>query len=166
MNILRIIIFGLLAFIERNPIFCLFLLFVAILAPALFKVVGWIILGIIALFLVILGIGWWRMRKMQRELNDQFRQTASGAGFNGSGSAGGFNASGSAGGFNGFGGFSTGGMTLEELVRQMQTQADAAKRNSANNTNSQTTTTTTTSGSTQKKVSDKVGDYVDFEEVK
>lgn len=156
MNILRIIIFGLLAFIERNPIFCLFLLLVAIVAPALFKVVGWIILGIIALFLVILGIGWWRMRKMQRELNNQFRQTASGAGFN---------ASGSAGGFNGFGGFSTGGMTLEELVRQMQTQADAAKRNSANNTNSQTTTTTTTSGSTQKKVSDKVGDYVDFEEV-
>ena len=156
MNILRIIIFGLLAFIERNPIFCIFLLFVAIMAPALFKVVGWIILGIIALFLVILGIGWWRMRKMQRELNDQFRQTASGAGFN---------ASGSAGGFNGFGGFSTGGMTLEELVRQMQTQADAAKRNSANNANSQTTTTTTTTGSTQKKVSDKVGDYVDFEEV-
>lgn len=157
MNILRIIIFGLLAFIERNPIFCLFLLLVAIVAPALFKVVGWIILGIIALFLVILGIGWWRMRKMQRELNNQFRQTASGAGFN---------ASGSAGGFNGFGGFSTGGMTLEELVRQMQAQADAAKRNSANSTNSQTTTTTTTSGSTQKKVSDKVGDYVDFEEVK
>lgn len=156
MNILRIIIFGLLAFIERNPIFCLFLLLVAIVAPALFKVVGWIILGIIALFLVILGIGWWRMRKMQRELNNQFRQTASGAGFN---------ASGSAGGFNGFGGFSTGGMTLEELVRQMQAQADAAKRNSANSTNSQTTTTTTTSGSTQKKVSDKVGDYVDFEEV-
>ena len=157
MNILRIIIFGLLAFIERNPIFCIFLLFVAIMAPALFKVVGWIILGIIALFLIILGIGWWRMRKMQRELNNQFRQTASGAGFN---------ASGSAGGFNGFGGFSTGGMTLEELVRQMQAQADAAKRNSANNANSQTTTTTTTSGSTQKKVSDKVGDYVDFEEVK
>lgn len=156
MNILRIIIFGLLAFIERNPIFCLFLLLVAIVAPALFKVVGWIILGIIALFLVILGIGWWRMRKMQRELNNQFRQTASGAGFNGSGSAG---------GFNGFGGFSTGGMTLEELVRQMHAQADAAKRNSANSTNSQTTTTTTTSGSTQKKVSDKVGDYVDFEEV-
>ena len=156
MNILRIIIFGLLAFIERNPIFCIFLLFVAIMAPALFKVVGWIILGIIALFLIILGIGWWRMRKMQRELNDQFRQTASGAGFN---------ASGSAGGFNGFGGFSTGGMTLEELVRQMQAQADAAKRNSANSTNSQTTTTTTTTGSTQKKVSDKVGDYVDFEEV-
>ena len=157
MNILRIIIFGLLAFIERNPIFCIFLLFVAIMAPALFKVVGWIILGIIALFLAILGIGWWRMRKMQRELNNQFRQTASGAGFNGSGSAG---------VFNGFGGFSTGGMTLEELVRQMHAQADAAKRNSANNANSQTTTTTTTSGSTQKKVSDKVGDYVDFEEVK
>ena len=155
MNILRIIIFGLLAFIERNPFLCFFLLIVAILAPAFFKVVGWIILVIIVLFLLILGIGWWRMRKMQRELNNQFRQTASGAGFNSSGSAG---------GFNGFGGFSTGGMTLEELVRQMQAQADAAKRNSENNKNSQATTTTT-SGSTQKRVNDKVGDYVDFEEV-
>lgn len=155
MNILRIIIFGLLAFIERNPFLCFFLLIMAILAPAFFKVVGWIILGIIALFLLILGIGWWRMRKMQREMNNQFRQTASGAGFNSSGSAG---------GFNGFGGFSTGGMTLEELVRQMQAQANAAKRNSENNTNSQTTTTTT-SRSTQKRVNDKVGDYVDFEEV-
>lgn len=155
MNILRIIIFGLLAFIERNPFLCFFLLIMAILAPAFFKVVGWIILGIIVLFLLILGIGWWRMRKMQREMNNQFRQTASGAGFNSSGSAG---------GFNGFGGFSTGGMTLEELVRQMQAQADAAKRNSENNTNSQTTTTTT-SRSTQKRVNDKVGDYVDFEEV-
>ena len=155
MNILRIIIFGLLAFIEHNPFLCFFLLIMAILAPAFFKVVGWIILGIIALFLLILGIGWWRMRKMQREMNNQFRQTASGAGFNSSGSAG---------GFNGFGGFSTGGMTLEELVRQMQAQANAAKRNSENNTNSQTTTTTT-SRSTQKRVNDKVGDYVDFEEV-
>lgn len=152
MNIIRIIIFGLLAFIERNPLFCLFMLLVAIAAPALFKVVGWIILGIIALFLVVLGIGWWRMRKMQRDLNNQFRQTSGGAGFGTSGTS----------GFGGFGSFGASGMSLEELVRQMQAQADAAKRNSANASNQ---TTTTTSGSTQKRVNDKVGDYVDFEEV-
>ena len=152
MNILRIIIFGLLAFIERNPFLCFFLLIVAILAPAFFKVVGWIILGIIALFLLLLGIGWWRMRKMQRELNNQFRQTASGAGFN---------ASGSAGGFNGFGGFSTGGMTLEELVRQMQAQADARKQHSGSSTQS-----STNANSVGEDKGDKAGDYVDFEEVK
>lgn len=145
-----------LAFIERNPIFCLIMLLVAIALPTLFRVVGWIILGIIALFLLILGIGWWRMRKMQKELNNQFRQSGAG-----------FGQAGSTGGFNNFGGFSTGGMSLEELVRQMQAQADAAKRSSANaNANANNAnTTTTTSGSTQKRVNDKVGDYVDFEEV-
>lgn len=145
-----------LAFIERNPIFCFFMLLVAIVTPTLFHVVGWIILGIIALFLLILGIGWWRMRKMQKELNNQFRQSGAG-----------FGQAGSTGGFNNFGGFSTGGMSLEELVRQMQAQADAAKRSSANANNNanNANTTTTTSGSTQKRVNDKVGDYVDFEEV-
>lgn len=142
-----------LAFIERNPIFCLVMLLVAIAVPTFFHVVGWIILGIIALFLIILGIGWWRMRKMQKELNNQFRQSGAG-----------FGQAGSTGGFNNFGGFSTGGMSLEELVRQMQAQADAAKRSSAN-ANNNANTTTTTSGSTQKRVNDKVGDYVDFEEV-
>ena len=153
MNILRIIVYGLLAFIERHPIFCLFLLFIGIAAPAVFRVVGWVILGIIALFFIILGIGWWRMRKMQRELNDQFRQAAGGAGFGATGA-------------NGFGGFSgASGMSLEELVRQVQAQADAAKRANQGAGSESTTTTTTTSGTQQKKVNDKVGDYVDFEEV-
>ena len=155
MNILKIIIFGLLAFIERHPFWTLFIVLVACLAPAIFKVVGWIILGLLLLFFVLLGLGWWRMRKMRNELNNQFNQTMGGAGF------------GSQGGFSGFGGFSApSGMSLEELVRQMQAQADAAKRQREGRASeSTTTTTTTTSGSTTKRVNDKVGDYVEFEEV-
>ena len=71
----------------------------------------------------------------------------------------------------GFAGFSNmGGMTLEELVRQMQAQADARQRAKQQSAGSQqrdnSTAETTTSGQTRKRVSDDVGDYVDFEEVK
>lgn len=62
----------------------------------------------------------------------------------------------------GFGNMAGGanGMTLEELVRRMQAEADA-RRQGANASN----TTTTSSPKSEKRVNDKVGDYVDFEEV-
>ena len=70
----------------------------------------------------------------------------------------------------GFAGFSNmGGMTLEELVRQMQAQADAqqrAKQSAGSQQRDNSSAETTTSGQTRKRVSDDVGDYVDFEEVK
>ena len=53
-------------------------------------------------------------------------------------------------------------MTLEELVRQMQEQANARQR-AQGGANSQTSTQS--QQSQQKRVNDKVGDYVDFEEV-
>ena len=158
-NYLRIIFYGLLAFIERNPIFCLILLLLALFAPFVFKIVGWIILGIIALLLVGIGVSIWRMRKMQREMSERFGGMG-GSGF-GSGAAG-----------NGFGGFSYtnmgGGMSLEELVRQMQAQADAAQRakQSGSSSAGATVDPTTASQASRKRVSDDVGDYVDFEEVK
>jgi len=49
-------------------------------------------------------------------------------------------------------------------VRQMQAQADAQQR-AQQQRKSGGDNTTTTSGSAQKRVSDQVGDYVDFEEV-
>ena len=70
------------------------------------------------------------------------------------------------GGFSGMGGFSTmggfsnmggaNGMTLEELVRQMQAQADARKAQ-------QPKQNTTTSSKSVSGVD--TADYVDFEEV-
>lgn len=141
---LKIILFGLLAFVERHPWFCLLLLLIGIFAPALFKVAGWIILGVIALFLIILGVGYLRMRKMQREMEEQMRGMGTG--------------------FQGFSYTNFGGMSLEEVVRRMQAEADARQRGAQQS--SGTTSSTTTSGTTEKRISDDVGDYVEFEEVK
>ena len=81
------------------------------------------------------------------DMEEQMRQT--GGGFSGMG------------GFTNMGGFSTmggaNGMSLEELVRQMQAQADARKAQ-AQQQPKQT--------ATQSKSSVDSSDYVDFEEVK
>ena len=142
MNILKIMFYGLLAFIERHPIFCTILVLLAIFAPFVFEIVGWIILGIITLLLIVFGILAWKVYKMKREMKKRFEQ--GGANFSG----------GSFGGQNFGGHFYAGGMTLEELVRQMQAQADASQRKN------------TTTKQEKKIDNDKSGDYVDFEEVK
>jgi hypothetical protein len=49
MTFLKIVFYGLLAFIERHPFFCIIMVLLAIFAPIVFEVIGWIILGIIAL---------------------------------------------------------------------------------------------------------------------
>ena len=144
MGYLKIIFYGLLAFVERNPLFTLLLVLLAIFAPVVFKVAGWIILGILLAIVVLVAIGSLRLRRMRQQMEEQMRQ-------------GGF----SSGGFSGMGGAAN-GMTLEELVRRMQAEADARRRG---NTSSNGTTTTSSSPKSEKRVRDKVGDYVDFEEV-
>lgn len=148
MGYLKIIFYGLLAFIERHPVFTFALVAVGIFAPAVFKVAGWIILGILLAIVVLVALGSLRLRRMRREMEEQMRQ-------------GGF----SSGGFSGMGGFgnmggAANGMTLEELVRRMQAEADARRQGTSSNGS-----TTTSSSTSEKRVSDKVGDYVDFEEV-
>ena len=155
MTILKIIFYGLLAFIERHPIFSLAVVLLAIFAPVVFKAIGWIIVAAILLILLVVCFGAYRLHKMRREMENQFRN-GPGAGFGGATGFGG-----SAGGFTGFGNMH--GMSLEELVRQMQEQANARK--SAQSGAGQGTTTSSASSSQQKRVNDKVGDYVDFEEV-
>ena len=87
-----------------------------------------------------------RFRKMQRDMNNQFRQAGGASGFN------------AGTGFGGFSHFASSNMSLEELVRQMQAQADAQQRKNTQNTQS---------SQPEKKIqNDKSGDYVDFEEVK
>ncbi|MBQ8492743.1 MAG: DUF4834 family protein [Alistipes sp.] len=142
MAYLKIIFYGLLSFIERNPIFCLVILLLALFAPFVIKWALWVILGLLAIPLIALLIFTLRFRKMQRDVNNQFRQAGGASGFNAG---------------TGFGGFANmgNGMSLEELVRQMQAQADARQRS---NTKSEPKTT--------KIDNDKSGDYVDFEEVK
>lgn len=147
MGYLKIIFYGLLAFVERNPLFTLLLVLLAIFAPVVFKVAGWIILGILLAIVVLVAIGSLHLRRMRQQMEEQMRQ-------------GGF----SSGGFSGMGGMggAANGMTLEELVRRMQAEADARRRG---NTSSNGTTTTSSSPKSEKRVNDKVGDYVDFEEV-
>ena len=151
---LKIILYGILAFVERHPLFTTFLVLTAIFAPIVWKAIGWVVLGIIILLLLVVGGMALRVHSMRRKMEEQMR--SGGAGFSGF-DAGGFNA----GGFSA-GGFNAQGMTLEELVRRMQEQADAQRRAQGGTT---TTTTTTSSTKQQKRVNDKVGDYVDFEEV-
>lgn len=144
---LKIILYGILAFVERHPLFTTFLVLTAIFAPIVWKAIGWVVLGIIILLLLVVGGMALRVHSMRRKMEEQMR--SGGAGFSGF-DAGGFNA----------GGFNAQGMTLEELVRRMQEQADAQRRAQGGKT-----TTTTSSTKQQKRVNDKVGDYVDFEEV-
>lgn len=144
---LKIVFFAILAFIERNPKLCIVLALLAIFAPVVFKFVGWIILGIIALAIVVMGVMAWRMRTMQRRVEREFQSHASN-------NAGGFS------GFSGFGNMNTGGMTLEELVRQMQAQANAQKQTNNNSS------TNGANSSTSRVRDSRNDDYVDFEEIK
>lgn len=147
MGYLKIIFYGLLAFIERNPKFCLLLVLIAVFAPFLFKWVGWLLLIIIGVALLGLAFAILRFKRMQKQMEEQMRQ--SGSGFSGMG---GFT---NMGGFQNMGGAN--GMSLEELVRQMQAQADARKAQAQQQPKQQ---------ATQSKSSVDSSDYVDFEEVK
>ena len=142
MTYLKILFYGLLSAIERNPIFFLVLLLLALFAPFVIKWALWVILGIVVI--AILGLLFFvlRFRKMQRDMNNQFRQAGGASGFN------------AGTGFGGFSHFASSNISLEELVRQMQAQADASQRKN------------TTTKQEKKIDNDKSGDYVDFEEVK
>lgn len=146
MAYLKIIFYGILSAIERNPIFFLAILLLAIFAPFVIKWALWVILGLLAFALIGILIFVLRFRKMQRDMNNQFRQAGGASGFN------------AGTGFGGFSHFASSNMSLEELVRQMQAQADAQQRKNTQNTQS---------SQPEKKIqNDKSGDYVDFEEVK
>ena len=150
MGYLKIVFYAILAFIERNPKFCIILALLAIFAPVVFKFVGWIILGIIALAIVVMGTMAWRVRSMQRKMEREFKANGAGA---------------SAGGFNGFGGFSNmGGMSLEDLVRRMQAEADARKSTSGGASSAQNNKSNENTSRVRSKSRD--DDYVDFEEIK
>lgn len=138
---LKIIFYGILAFIERHPLFTLFIILISIFAPVVLKAIGWVIVAVLFALLLIVGVAAFRMHKMRKQVEDQFRGTSS-AGFSS--------------------GFSSAqGMSLEELVRRMQAEAEAKRRSQ----DTYSSTTTQSSNTQQKRVNDKVGDYVDFEEV-
>lgn len=150
MGYLKIIFYGLLAFIERNPKFCLLLVLIAVFAPFVFKWVGWVLLIILGVAVLGLAFAILRFKRMQKQMEEQMHQKM-GGGFT------------NMGGFSGMGGFQNmggaNGMSLEELVRQMQAQADARKAQTQQQHQPKQT-------ATQSKSSVDSSDYVDFEEVK
>lgn len=155
MVFLKVVFYGILAFIERHPIFCLIMLALIVCMPIVFKVIGWIILGIIALALIGFGIMALRFRKIKRQMEEQIRNSGMGAGFGNMGA--GFDMGGFSNMNADFGNMGGMGMTLEDFVKQMQAQADARKQQAPKQENST---------KDSKKSSIDSSDYVDFEEVK
>lgn len=125
MGYLKIAFYGLLAFIERHPIFCIVMVLLGIFAPFVFKWVGWVILAIVAVALIGVLIMVVRFKRMQRQMEEQMRQA--GGGFGGDNP---FTTMGGASGGSPFGDMrgAAGGMTLEEFVRRMQAEADARQQ--------------------------------------
>ena len=126
----------------------------AVFAPFVFKWVGWIFLGILALAIIGIAVAAFRFKKMQREMQEQMRQA--GGGFAGGNPFG--NMGGNAGAGSPFGnmGAATGGITLEEFVKRMQAEADARQQQGG---------TQQPKRETKKSDVDST-DYVDFEEIK
>ncbi|MBR5585794.1 MAG: hypothetical protein IKW36_06100 [Alistipes sp.] len=162
MGYLKIIFYGILAFIERHPVLCLALLALAVFAPFVFKWIGWFILGLLLVFAIVIGIAAWRMRKMRRQMEEQMRQAGGGNPFGGANPFGGgnpFTSGGTSGGATGSPFGATGGMTLEEFVRRMQAEADARQQA----TQGKVPKSDGNGGGKKSDVDS--SDYVEFEEV-
>lgn len=158
MLILKIIFYGLLAMLERRPIFTIGLLALLILPPIYFEWVRWFYLGLLIFILLIVFAVKRKIRQLRKQFEQQYRDAMggnAGAGFAGFGGPNGA-------GFAGFN-FSQ-GMTLEDLVRQMQQQADA--RNAQAQQQQGTTTIKDNSSKTNSTNNNNEGEYVDFEEIK
>lgn len=77
MNIFRQIIEGVFEFVRRNPLFCLMVVMLALLAPSLLTgialVVLYLLLGLVLFGVVILLMIRWRFRRLQRQMEEQMR---------------------------------------------------------------------------------------------
>ena len=142
MNYLKIIFYGLLAFVERYPFFALAVLAAIVLPPIFFPKLLWFMLGMLIIALIVIGLVWLQFRRMKRQFEREYRDAMNGnAGAANTGA-----------GFNGYG-FAH-GMSLEDFVKLMQQQADAQQQSKS-----------TATPSPEKKSSEQ-GEYVDFEEIK
>jgi hypothetical protein len=146
MNYLKILFYGLLAFVEKYPFFTLAFLAAVILPPIFFPAMRWFMLGMFIIALVVIGLIWLQFRRMKRQFEKEYSEAMGrNAGVNNPGA-----------GFSGYG-FAQ-GMRLEDFVRQMQEQADARQAGTQQPNNDSATTTAKRSG--------EQGEYVDFEEIK
>lgn len=127
MKFLTAIVDSLVAFVQRNPLTVLVILLLALVAPALLKGIATMILYVIlgfllfgAVLLVVLG---WRVRSMQRRMEEQ----------------------------------------MNEFGRRAQ---ESSSRNRRTNRREGEVHVYKTSDTPEKRVSEDVGDYVEFEETR
>lgn len=126
------IIDALAEFVRRNPIFTLIVVVLALTAPALLKGIAlfvlYLVLGFLVLVFLVSLLFRWRIRRVQRQMEEQF----------------------GAGGFGGAGYGSGRGARTEGSSRQQEGEVKVYR----------------TSETPEKRVSEDVGDYVEFEETK
>lgn len=132
MGFLTAIIDALAEFVRRNPIFTLIVVVLALTAPALLKGIAlfvlYLVLGFLVLVFLVSLLFRWRIRRVQRQMEEQF----------------------GAGGFGGAGFGSGRGARTEGSSRQQEGEVKVYR----------------TSETPEKRVSEDVGDYVEFEETK
>lgn len=84
MNFLTLLADTVGSFIRRNPVFCLVVLLLALLAPALLRGIAlfvlYIILAVALFWVVILLLLRWRIGRLQREMGERFEQHPGGPG--------------------------------------------------------------------------------------
>lgn len=131
MGFLTAIIDALAEFVRRNPIFTLIVVVLALTAPALLKGIAlfvlYLVLGFLVLVFLVSLLFRWRIRRVQRQMEEQF-------------------------GAGGFGGAGFGGArgARTESRREQEGEVKVYR----------------TSETPEKRVSESVGDYVEFEETK
>lgn len=76
MNFLTAIIDGLVEFVRRNPLTCLIVVVMALVAPAVLKGIAvfflYLILGIVVLVFVVTLLFRWRIYKVRKQMEEQF----------------------------------------------------------------------------------------------
>ena len=131
MGFLTAIIDALAEFVRRNPIFTLIVVVLALTAPALLKGIAlfvlYLVLGFLVLIFALSLLFRWRIRRVQRQMEEQF-------------------------GAGGFGGAGFGGArgARTESRREQEGEVKVYR----------------TSETPEKRGSESVGDYVEFEETK
>lgn len=76
MNFISAFIDGIVAFVRRNPLTCVTLLLIAVVAPSLFGFMLYVILGMVLVSIISALIFAWRLRRIQRQMEEQFRGQA------------------------------------------------------------------------------------------
>lgn len=78
MNWINALLDGIVTFIKRNPLFCLMVVMLALMAPSVLKGLAafalYFLIGILLFGVVLVLLLRWRLKSAQRSMEEQFRQ--------------------------------------------------------------------------------------------